>query len=124
MFVISCGNHWLQADENLVHQDFVSDLCKATLHTKEFAEKYVKDARECGKRMECLEFSVALEQERNRVKETLKSTWLYAFEALVRLELGDKISSEGIWTNAHMFYGQRLSLADAFIALKKSFRIK
>ena len=124
MFVISCGNHWLQADENLVHHEFVSDLCKATLHTKEFAEKYVSDARECKKAMEFLEFPVALEQERNRTKEVVKSTWLYAFQALLRKELGDRISSDGIWVNAHMFYGQRLSLADALIAVKKSFRIE
>jgi hypothetical protein len=124
MFVISCGNHWLQADENLVHQEFVSDLCKATLHTKEFAEKYVADARERNKIMEFLKFQKALERERNRVKEALKSTWIRAFESLVRLELGDKISSDGIWTNAHMFYGQGLSLKDAVVSLKKSFRIK
>ena len=66
MFVVSFGNHWLQADDNLIHQEFMSDLCKATLHTKEFAQKYVADARTQNKIMECLEFNTALEQEKKQ----------------------------------------------------------
>jgi len=109
--VIRLGNHYLQTDNHVTAVEW-SSLCQASAHTKEWADQYTQRPENSNKRFEILSLEDALAMEANYGQQKIKSRWLFAFEARVR-ELYVGYTSDGIWTSAHMYYGQGLSVDEA-----------
>ena len=109
--VIRCGNHWLQSDDHRTDPKWV-DLAHATLHTKAWCDEYAEVQLKLNTRVEVVPVGVALVGERLAGLEEVKKRWLYKFEDLVRNTFVG-YTSDGLWVNAHMYYGLKLTVADA-----------
>lgn len=110
--VIQFGNHWLQTDDHRTITRWVG-LALATRHTKEWAERYADFCQQALHQIvRVLPIAVAIEQERTRGLEVVKIGWLNRFESLVR-QLYVSYTSDGLWNNAHMYYGAGLSVQEA-----------
>ena len=120
--VIRCGNHWLQSDDHRTDPKWV-DLAHATLHTKAWADEYAALQLKLNTRVEVIPVDVAITGERQVGLEKVKSAWLYKFEDLVRNTYVG-YTSDGMWTNAHMYYGMKLTVADAVEKFGASLKLK
>lgn len=120
--VIKFGNHWLQSDDRCEHSRWVRDLSDATHHTKEWAETLAEENKN-EKRFESMSLQDAVERGNKAANEAVKTRWLYDFEEKVRERYGDRISTNGLWSNAHMYHAMGITVAEAVEAIGKSFRL-
>lgn len=113
MFLIRCGNHYLQCGHDPVDAKWV-DLGNATLHSEEWADNFIvirllgEPAVHCEKIL----FDDAIAAHRNRALEAVKNRWLCRFAGECHRLFCD-FSSDGMWVNAHMFYSQKISVEEA-----------
>lgn len=120
--VINCGNHWLQTDDHQTKVTWV-DLAHATLHTKEWADRFKEEQRKAGRRVDVIAIDDAIQAERKAGLEAVKSVWLGDFAEAVRKAF-DGYTNEGLWANAHMYHSQNLSVPEAVKQFGKSLKLK
>lgn len=110
VYVVRCGNHWLQTvpTEDFDKLDHYGSLSAASYHTKEWVEETFGDVR----RVEIMTLAEAMRREREEVARNLKSRWLNLFEMEVRAKY-EGFTTQGLWTAAHMYHGQGLTIAQA-----------
>lgn len=129
-YYIKFGNHWLKFDEahfdantpDWTFHSWVSDLSSATLHSLEFVDSLKKS--EAYRSINYYTVDVAFNLKKKSLENDLKVIWLYQFEKAVHEKYGTRIAKDGIWTNAHMYYGQNLTVDQAIIEIGESYGIE
>jgi hypothetical protein len=92
---------------------WVDDRMVATPHTREWGLKFKHEMLHEGKLVELFdedEVAKLAVSERGRL---LQQIWLSAFERQMRATYEATWTNEGFWSNAHMLYGQGLSVSEA-----------
>lgn len=122
-YVIQFGNHFLQSDDFQTNPKW-TDLAHASVHTKEWVEKFVGVARsEENQIMYLMTMTEALQKAAEGRDRDVKSTWLAAFAQMV-YDHYTSYTNEGLWCNAHMYYGMGLTVEAAVKRFAKGLKLK
>lgn len=131
--VLHYGNHWLQTGETHLVNYWVTDLCAASLHTKEWCEQF--KARELlaqaqekfddlnYRAIEIMTFDEALALVRRYRDQRLQSNWTYAFAEVYHETFAD-YDRNIMQINGLSCYRCGQTVKEAIKELKQTTRLK
>ena len=122
-YVVQSGNHWLNSDEMKEIISWTTDLCKASLFTREWAIGFVEEMERQGRHCDFYLFETALKKVRDQQASEHKSKWLYRFYDMAVEKYKERVTETGIWVNGHMYYSTCMTIPKAVERLGQDLKL-
>ena len=118
MYVIRCGNHFLQSDNRFQFASWV-ELAKATQFEYSKAKEFLSIP---DKHYSILSVEAAFGVAKQSGIDNVKKSWLYAFYEKAQ-KMYPEILADGLRETAHMIHAMDLSMEDSLEQLEKNFAL-